>query len=324
MVEENKFLQLKNVYLEGFPDDGERFAQFFISKRTDQNTATVAIDEKIVSAGYVVPKRARFFGKETDVAYFSAVSTLNEFRGKGYASKVVKKLLNIAYSNGSFISVLSPFNDTFYLKFGFTNASYYGKIKINGNGEFSCRPTNYEDFSMVYSAQINDCDFALLYEKDEFNTLLEEYSFRGEINTYLKNDKPVAVVAVDNIVERYITDGVNINDIGNLYGKTALDLSLKEKVNTQLRIVNVEKFLQAVKYQGSNFNYCIKVTDDILSQNTAIYKITVLNGRTAVEKISPFARIRVDEDITVSQLAKNFIVGGCPFVEPKIFLLDTY
>ena len=71
---DDKLLQL---YMDGFPSDSKEYAAYFISSVPEENIVTFEMDGKLVSACYIVKKRALLFDCNIEVDYLSAVSTLS-------------------------------------------------------------------------------------------------------------------------------------------------------------------------------------------------------------------------------------------------------
>jgi shikimate kinase len=80
--------KLKQIYMDGFREDGEKYADYFCSKNAKKSVVYPEISP--VCSGYVIPKKL-FDGKYC--AYFSAIATLESERGKGYASALISKML---------------------------------------------------------------------------------------------------------------------------------------------------------------------------------------------------------------------------------------
>ncbi|MCL2061445.1 MAG: GNAT family N-acetyltransferase [Firmicutes bacterium] len=129
--------QLKQLYREGFPEDNEQAVEWFFSRVTEENTAFIEADNQIVSAGYIIEKPARLFGKDTVLPFLSALSTRREYRRQGKIQAVLEELFARLIRRGHSFCALHPFNYTFYKRFGFFDVSFCAEKSIAGGQAYS-------------------------------------------------------------------------------------------------------------------------------------------------------------------------------------------
>ncbi len=324
IVDKEKLIEL---YHDGFPSDGEAFARYFVGNRNDDEIAVALSDDKIVSVGYLIDKKCELFGKEINLPYFSALSTLSNYRGKGYIGQVVVKLLDKALKKSAPLVALSPFSDTFYKKFDFENASYCGKTLISGGKSYQLKFCEKRDFIRLYKDFTKDYSFKLVYGEDEYENLIEELKLYGQLLSVLgKQGETIAVVACDDKnIFKYAHDGsVSLEKIEELKGKILRDFSKKEKVFAQIRLASVEAFFKSVRYQEDNFSYSIRLTDDIIEENNGVYTVIGEQGKISVFKLPSKVKIAAAVDYTAAELLKAFLDGVYPFVKPSVHFQDEY
>jgi predicted acetyltransferase len=319
--------KLIELYLDGFPTDGEKFARYFVSARTDDEIAVALCDDKVVSVGYLIDKKGELFGKELTLPYFSALSTISNFRGKGYIGQVIIKLLNKALKKSAPFVALSPFSDSFYKKFDFVDASYCGKTQISGISSYQIKPCEKNDFIRMYNDFTKDYSFKLIYGENEYENLKEELELYGQLLSLHDNQgKVVAVVACDdkNIFKYAHEKSFSLETVEELKGKILRDFSKKEKVFAQIRLASVEDFFKSVRYQEDNFSYSIRLTDDILEENSGVYTVVSEQGKISVFKLPSKVKIAATVDYTAAELIKAFLDGVYPFVKPSVHFQDEY
>lgn len=113
----------RRLYLEAFPDESPAFLDALFAKGFPQHLVAMGDGGKLVSMLFALPYPIRTETGKTDALYLYAVATAKEYRGKGYA----KRLLCEVASRGKpvFLRPLSPSLFDFYKTAGFTPFSPY-------------------------------------------------------------------------------------------------------------------------------------------------------------------------------------------------------
>lgn len=320
--------QLLKLYNDGFPHDSDDYARYFISSIPDNNIATVSDGKNIVSAGYLVPKRAVLYGKEIKIDYFSAISTQSLFRGRGIVFGVIRELLEKSFVGGAVFAALNPFNFEYYKRYGFVDASYCGKRVINGGKNFIIKRADYSDCDVLadifldYSAEF---DFRQLCDTSYFKSLIDELSIDdGRIDLIYYKNKPVAYVVIDcgELTKYAAFRHRNIDDIAEFKGMSYDDFARKELVFTQMRIVNVRRLLEFDIFAEKNFQYVFNIRDEIIAENNGIFKVVCRNNQVSVEAIDD--ECREAKAIDIAELGRNFFNGIYPFRKSKVLFMDKF
>lgn len=125
---------LKALYRDGFPEDSEAFCDYFVNKYA-HCAVTAEREGEIVSVGYVARKSVSYFGKRITVPYIIGISTLTKWRGQKIIGEVIAEIIKRQSSQDKFI-FLSPFNATYYHKYGFFDIAHCVTAKVSGGHDF--------------------------------------------------------------------------------------------------------------------------------------------------------------------------------------------
>lgn len=318
---------LFSLYKDAFPYDSDDYANYFISSVPDEDIAIAKRDGKIVSAGYLVPKRASVFGKNITLDYLSAVGTLSELRGRGIVAEVMKSAIEKIYTRkGAFVS-LNPFNFEYYKRYGFVDASYCGKDFISGGIDYKITKAEYDDIPVLISLYAKYSDgFTFKETVDEryFRDLIDELAVDDE-NVWIVYDKeiPFAYAAIDNgELTKYATDNLEkFKTINAFKGMSFCDFKSKKLAYTQMRIADAESFFCLPIY-SDGIKFCeFSVRDDFIPENTGQYRIDIDGNDRLITKMSDD---NSGDAVDISDLAKSFFSGQYPFKKPEILFMDKY
>lgn len=145
--------QAVNLYLSGFPEDTNEFAEDFANKFFVDNCTYITEDDKLISMLYMFPCSISLGKKNIPAYYVYAVVTDPEFRGKGYMRKLMDKAREKAKLDGKEALIIRPSNESlyfFYEKLGFKTAFYFNEF------EYSCKQTSNLDFTFTDSKGYNE------------------------------------------------------------------------------------------------------------------------------------------------------------------------
>ena len=92
---ENERAQIKQIWQTCFGDDAEIIDFYIENRMTEDNMLTIREDGKIVSMASFLDASIKEGEAELPVKYVYAVATLPEYRGKGYAAKILEKAQEI-------------------------------------------------------------------------------------------------------------------------------------------------------------------------------------------------------------------------------------
>ena len=107
-------------------------------------------------------------------------------------------------------------------------------------------------------------------------------------------------------------------------GMTCENFSAGKSAYVQMRIVNVEKFLESDIFRNKKTSFTIKVSDDIISENNGVFVSEFSKGKRRVYKTDEKALKNSDKKYDVTSLANAFFKGEWPFKTPKTLFMDKY
>ncbi len=259
---------LKQIYLEGFEEDGVSYAEYFCSKFS--KNAVYVPTHYPVAAGYVIPKK---LVDGNECVYFSAVATVKAERGKGYASELVRTMLKTAYKQGYSFAVLSPFNSEFYIKYGFFTVQRYKKVSTVTSCDVTASEVSENDIPIINSLYGKNA-LRLTFDEEYLSSLREEVAVYGGV--------PFKIVKGEKLIGFCVRESNNLSRVlfenkDEVFPINFADCKYKKSDENgeafiQLRILSVTdfvKFLCPIKA----FDCKIKISDGIINSNNGIFQI---------------------------------------------------
>lgn len=314
---------LEAIYADAFPEDSARFRRLFLGSVPDENVFVASLGERVACAGYIVSKPATLDGVPIAVDYISALGTYRSCRNRGLGSEVVRNMLAEMNRRGTTFAALSPFNDDFYLRFGFRTAMRASE-RVAPCGDVRLRSAQRADYARL--AEIYDGftrGFTLRRTADEayFEALVRE----------VEADGGSLLVALDGAGEpfgyaaqcageivAYAYLGESIPFGGELEGLRYYDFT-EGNAYLQTRIVNVEKLLSRPVYAADELDFTISVSDEIVAANRGGFRVRKRGGEIKVERCEAVGR-KTD----VSRVMEMMLGGEAPFGRVSVFFEDRY
>jgi|AGTN01.2.fsa_nt_gi Predicted acetyltransferase involved in intracellular survival and related acetyltransferases len=129
---DNLISQLKSLHKDVFKD-GDFYADFFFEKRFSPEAFGYIPDEsgKPVSALYARPFDFDILGKRITAPFLTGIATLPAYRGRHYASRLVREALEKFCKKEVPFCVLHPFHADFYRKLNFEAINFAEETTIN-------------------------------------------------------------------------------------------------------------------------------------------------------------------------------------------------
>lgn len=292
---------LKQIYTQGFPEDGEKYAEYFCNKNAKYSVFYPQINP--VSAGYILDKK---LSNGDSCAYFSALATKENERGKGNASALIKKSLIKASEQYPF-AVLSPFNSNFYKKYGFFTTQFYKKDVIDGNiilAEKVPSDDDLEDINSLFNFVVRP-----LIDKAYLSNLIEETKIYGAKPLLLKQaDKTVGFcVKEETSLSRVLTKDIVITSVANFNGYSYKRQEENGEAFIQVRILSLDKFVKFL-IPKKDFAVGICVEDDVILQNNGCFIFESINNSIKIKKIKQdnFQKVKIEN--LISYLYHNNLI----------------
>ena len=315
-------------------------------------------NEEIVSIGGTREKMLRIFNELENIPFIFGIATKKEERKKGYASNVIKLLLNKIALYKYNIAMISPEEEyliKYYKKFGFVDFNYVKQIPIENifKRNFKIKIASLKD-----SKEINNLfqkytkQFQITQYRDEqFTTerLKETFIDDGKVFIISKNNENYGYFIYEQgIITEYINlleneENENIEKIGkileeqnfgyildckNINIPSLIEVNFKSEIPYSLiRIISptnfVKKYLDYIDFDNKdNFNRNIIVKDDILGDS--IFNIKTINKKNYFSMIVDKNAVNIE--ITVEELMNKLIRNFLKYSKPKkrIFFTERW
>lgn len=353
----SKKSEVLKIWQECFPGDSPRWRRMFFDAAYVDDEALTLTDSDTgatVSSLLLLPYSMTFHGSTPGVAYVYGAGTLRKYRARGYMSRLMREALREAADRGDTFAVLIPARDSlrrYYSRFGFSTVffsrpeRYTSLHRFPYEGEFHDAEADFGAFERLMGAR--PC--CVQHTRSQFLTLMEDarmsdYGFAAvaregsEEPSAMVWATPEAASDVWRVRELLAEDGNAANA-----ALTALQRRLPGCPLTllrmpsddfpggnlipggMLRVVNAEDALHAVAAAHPATTLCLRLTDDILPENSGVY--TLKGGELHVADASAAAH-QFDLDVTPDVLASLLFssrpiaaVTGLPARRPHMSLM---
>ena len=120
------------LYQNTFLDPPNLTQEIFKNFDFENNYYSIKIDDKDVCSAFILDKKISVYNKPYKALYLLGLSTKVEFRNKGFARKILTKIIKEKAKENNVFLFLYPFpiKKDFYFNFGFNEFSYIPKIDI--------------------------------------------------------------------------------------------------------------------------------------------------------------------------------------------------
>jgi predicted acetyltransferase len=111
-------VQIRDMWAYCFNDTPEFIDFFFQTCYKPENTVVALEGDRVCSCLQLLPYRIKLRGRPVEVCYIVGVATWPEYRGMGYASRLLQYADELLRERGIHVSILLPFQYEFYRKYG--------------------------------------------------------------------------------------------------------------------------------------------------------------------------------------------------------------
>jgi len=175
--------QVYDMWKTVFGDSDEYMEIYFREKYRNENTLIYFESGKAVSSLQLLSYQFTFCEKEIPIIYLSGVSTLPEYRGKGYSRHLLMKSFDIAASRDIPLILLVPQEEwllKFYDKQGFIQTFDPGTEALPSLNDLLQRHsenlyTAYREFDSLFRYK----DMTVQKSFDDFRAMVEEAALFG-------------------------------------------------------------------------------------------------------------------------------------------------
>ncbi len=169
-VKEQEKEEIYNLWHICFGDTKKYMDWYFSEVYKTENTLALYCDGKLASSLQIIPYTLQQGSQQLLCGYIAGVSTLPQFRYRGFSASLMKKADEVMKKRGYSYSFLIPFNFDFYKKYGYEickpNFCYEGEI------------SSLSEFKN--NAVFKECK---KFPKEVYNT------FAKTFDTYIKRDE---------------------------------------------------------------------------------------------------------------------------------------
>ena len=306
---ENEFFILyKSIF-----GDSERLINLIKNSETYniKQSSFILKNQQIISIGSTREKKLRIFNHIENIPFIFGIGTKEEERKKGYASSVIKELLNKINFHKYNIAMIAPEEEyliKYYKKFGFIDFNYKKEIPIENL------------FKKNFDIKIGNINDNL-----EITKLFNSYSSKFKIAQY-RDTK----LTIERLKEVFVDDGqILILSVDNKnYGYFIYEQGIiTESINLLKNEPNenFEKIKEILINKKLNYILECKTISEELSINEnnsknvyAYSLIRLINPQFFVQKYIDYILCDKNEDFNKNIIVKDEIIGDSIFNIKKI------
>ncbi|WP_101688673.1 GNAT family N-acetyltransferase [Dysgonomonas massiliensis] len=167
---------VRSIWKTVFEDSDEYIDLFFSRQYKPENTLIYFEENTPVAALQMVEYSISFYGEIIPFYYLVGLSTLPEYRGKGYMGELITRAHKVMQKRGIHLSVLVPAEESlfaYYERFGYQQISEERDAPLDLKEHLVCCEdweTIYNDFDVIY----NERDFCVQKSFCDFITIVDE------------------------------------------------------------------------------------------------------------------------------------------------------
>lgn len=314
--------QVKDLWRNCF-DDTKEFIDFYFDECYEaKNTLVIFDGHKLCSSLQLRPYEIMIRETRFKVYYIVGVATWPEYRKRGYVTKLIKHAGKIMDERGYYISILLPFDYSFYRRYGWEvcyDLLHYvdldlkvSKLDINSNDFFSISPGgDLRHLNDLYEAYVNQNHGYITRNDREWDIILNDFEIDGgSCYLYKKDRLPQGYVLLTkedtNIVIRELAYGdpnvlnkiiafvlkkaegqkvlwkAPISD-ATYANKHDFKMKIPKQAYVMGRIHNVPTSLSGIR--SGNEHLIVKVIDSFFTENDGCFLFKGVGGRLLVERV---------------------------------------
>lgn len=301
--------QLKELYLDCFPEDSESYAQFFIDNKFDGTNCFMLHDYhgKLIDMLFLIKKKMVLRGTVFDVSYLCAGGTVPQYRGKHIFTGELYRALKLFHDTDRPITGLMPFEHAFYEKQAFVTHSFYKENPVK-KGKLPLKEISFENIGemlKIYNDFMKDKNGWFYRDKEAFDLRLREIFCDGgkAYGLYRDGEMQGYILTFDDeeIDEYCAVDVHAIDDFDTPFKsvKENVQVGGDAEEDNMLRVCNNKVLLERIQYPvGLNVSVTFGVEDRFLKENSGCYELTVKDGKGMVKEVDDAKTKLSIEDFT--------------------------
>ncbi|NDW08091.1 GNAT family N-acetyltransferase [Dysgonomonas sp. 520] len=173
---------LRDMWKTCFEDTDEYTELIFTKKYKHENTLVYMENAVAVAVLHMYPYVFSYYDRQVPVYYFAGLSTLPEYRKRGYMELLIAESFKVMQDRKIPLSILIPAEDWlygFYAKYGYEKIFDKGTTVLPFRDILNKYPTDLEYAYKEFDATFNRKDFTIRKSFDDFTTMAEEYRNDG-------------------------------------------------------------------------------------------------------------------------------------------------
>lgn len=330
--------EIKRLFSASFRED-PKWTEWYFDNVYDDSEAMIAYASSQPVSCLMLNRYSLKLGKHvTGLGYLSCATTARQARGQGHMGRLINDaLMEAAYRGDALVSLIPASQRLFdyYSRFGFATVFYADERRYTSLHKFNCHkgfkttPTSFEIFNRLELSRRS----TVVHNELDFTNICSDIALdEGYVLTVSDNTDDAIVFATTT------NEVVTVKDIiaSNRTARESVLSELRNRVGNRMivtwsapderplmlhprgmgRIVSVQRILEAIASETSMSEQTIRVHDNIIPENNAIFRI----HQGIVERTTSTMR-RLSLDVPVDTLAK--IIFNSPRVG-DVFGLPTY
>jgi len=323
LVKDSDLDQVKKLWQYCFNDTPEFVEWFFANRFSPNNTLVLYEGNKVESALQLLPYKINLRDREMCTSYLVGVSTWPEARGRGYVTKLLKKATELMRERQQWVSVLLPFQYSFYRKYGWEVCYEFLLYQdcadwspMQGSNHATIKPIDLEaDLYLLgksYSYFTRYYNGSMSRDKDDWARLWMDHVLDGGVGYILTEESGelgyvLFSIAGQNLhIRELIFTGYRakrelLRFIGKHQGQVSTwswrapmdDMTYMEMLDPRKnlckfpfamgRIIDVEQALSNIP-MNVDMEIVLEVTDPFIEWNNGRFRLSVDNGKLTVRK----------------------------------------
>lgn len=298
--------QLKELYIEAFPEDEGAYADWFFGQINYHQTEYLECEQRIIASCYIIPHQLKYYNTYFDSPLLVGIATKKEFQHQGYCHLLLKKtMINLAKLNIPLV-YLYPVNHHFYEQFGFSLMNNLPVFTTNFD-TYTPIPLDIEKIKSIYQNKFTQSVIALERTKENWDTLFQKIdAYQGKTILYEDASHHLGYVIWDKDY-KHIEECVFERDNFQHYEQGMM-----------ARILDFKSFLLHMPFPTITKHYYFKLTDSFLPHNEGIFHLYLENGKPLLETSTHY-----DEIVSIEEFTKALFIGNSQIRDNSLLYLFT-
>jgi GNAT superfamily N-acetyltransferase len=173
---------IRSMWKSVFDDTDQYIDLIFSEKYRDENTLLYFDEGNLAACLHMFPYTFRFYEKAIPFYYLAGLSTLPQYRNKGYMGQLISASFRVMQARGIALSILVPAEEWlfgYYEKYGFAQTFEAGGQEVDLGAIIDMHPNDTEKQYRLFDTLYQQRDFITLKTEDEFAAIVTDYQWDG-------------------------------------------------------------------------------------------------------------------------------------------------